>query len=630
VPAGLSRTLGSVGSSLVITFAGDVPSAPGCTIVPLSTSGDSQLPNFGPAQGAQRRYRLTLSGLSLDFGATPFIGIALWAQGQERIAPHRVTPWPAQPQVVSAGDPRPPFVPVIPVTLGSLPDAAGQSHARVAWQSQPGAAGYFVYEATETALLEAFALPQPSPGTILQSRGDALRNAFKGNPVRRPFTRLNATLIPNTPDASGHVGTDVALPRGSKEIHAYIAVGVSAGQVESAWPSGTHADDSLYLIAAPHVDVPLAPMISLQRVLEGGVYKAKLQIETRLGPRPRQIDLHRVRVDDAAKELDTMGPPVARIKSSGSGWNVTPVADAVYGDYIGSVQGEDAPPGSWRRVWYRAVAWSGQDPARGGLPGRSPASNAAWTVVPPPTAPELSALSLVPGAPVGSFLLQWTSAAPLKKTPLGPHRIAVRATVPGAAPNTPALLALDGALGSVPTAQPPADSAVWITGTAAGVTTYRALVKRPSADTTVKFYVSITDPLGRAGEQLMMVDPIPPDAPPDLENLKAVRQLLVIPHRVILTFTSSSPIAPQPDGVYTLRVVGELPPHAPGPSIELALGKVPTKAPVLLPLPVIYAIRTGTGPVYTYAVVTTANVIGFAVRLTAPDGTHIDKTVSVT
>ncbi|MBS1813315.1 MAG: hypothetical protein JSS87_00400 [Acidobacteria bacterium] len=626
VPAGLGRSLGAIGTKLVVTFSGDVPSAPGCTIVPLSSSGDQQLPGFGPAQGAQRRYRLTLSGLSLDFASTPFIGLSLWSQGQEAIAPHRVSPWGVKPQVISIGDPRPPIIAVVPVTLGSVPDASGQSHARIAWAPQPNADGFFVYEASETAILEATGKPQPAQNATLQERGDVLRAAFKANPVRRPFTRLNSTLL------RGVTSTDIALPRGSREIHLYVVLGVSAGQVESPWPSGPNADDALYVIAAPHIDHPLAPTISIQRVFDGGMYKAKLQIETRLGPRPRQIDLHRVRVDDAAKELDTMGPPVARVRTSGGGWNVSSVVDPVYGNYIGAIDGVDAPAGSWKRVWYRAVAWSDHDPTRGGLPGRSDASNAAWVVLPPATGPVITPLVVIPGAPAGSFILEWKCASPLKKTPLGSHLIAVRASTAGAASSTPPLLRIDSTLDALPHAQPAADSGIWIAGTAAGVTTYRAFVKRTNANDVVTFAVSITDPLGRSGEQFMTVDPIAPDAPADLQHVKATRQIFTIPQRTVLTFTSTSPLAPQPDGVYTLHVAGQLAtliPHVLPPSITVALGKIPTKGPITPPLPTIWAVRSGAGPNYTYSVVTTAKVKGFTVRITAPDGTFAEKTVAV-
>jgi hypothetical protein len=69
------------------------------------------------------------------------------------------------------------------------------------------------------------------------------------NPLRRAFTRLNST-------ATTAASMDIALPRGSTSIHLYVVLGGSAGQVESAWPSGPTPDDSLIAIAAAHIAKP--------------------------------------------------------------------------------------------------------------------------------------------------------------------------------------------------------------------------------------------------------------------------------------------------------------------------------------------------------------------------------------
>jgi hypothetical protein len=61
--------------------------------------------------------------------------------------------------VVSTGDPRPPVVQIEHVTLGSLPDATGSSHVRIHWPTPSNAVGFFIYEATEANMLDAFGLP---------------------------------------------------------------------------------------------------------------------------------------------------------------------------------------------------------------------------------------------------------------------------------------------------------------------------------------------------------------------------------------------------------------------------------------------------------------------------------------
>jgi hypothetical protein len=58
----------------------------------------------------------------------------------------------------------------------------------------------------------------------------------------------------------------------------------------------------------------------------------------------------------------------------------------------------------------------------------------------------------------------------------------------------------------------------------------------------------------------------------------------------------------------------------------MPLGSVPTKLPIGPPPPS-YILRTGAGPLYTYHAVTTANLKGFVVRITAPNGQFVEKTV---
>jgi hypothetical protein len=628
IPGGLAHSIGGAQPPFVITFnGGDTPGPiAGATIEPLNEAGDAKV-TFGTAQGINRRYRVTLTGLSLDFGPTGHVGMALWAQGQEHILPQRASAWSDHPTVVSTSDPRPPVVPIFYVLLGSLPDASGQSHAQLKWTAQPNAAGYFVYEASETSILVANNLPQPNPSQTLSDRLLIVRNAFHSNPSRTQFTRLNSTLLKGT-------STDIAMPRGSTSIHLYVVLGVSAGQVESEWPCGPHPEDALMAIAAPHIMNPATPTIEVTSFLDSAAmpaaYKAKVTIGTRPGPRVRKIDLHRVRVDDAAKELDTMGPPIARLTASGSGWTVTSATDSS-GSFIAKVEGTDAPTGSWRRVWYRATAWTDQDPARGGLPGRSPASNAAWVVLPPTDPPVLSALHFGAGPTAPDFIVEWTSASPLKKTPLGPHKIAVRASVAGAPPNTPPLFALDTTLDKVATAAP-VTSGVWI-ASAPGVTpvTYRALIRRAAITDAVKFAVRITDPIGRTGEQVATILSGPVNPAPDLSALK-VTKLGGVPPHVLLAFTSAVPLVAPLDGPYVIRVVVTfkkviifLP--APTRVLELPAGSVPTSPHPPGPAPDLQIVRSaGTGPLYTYTVSCTGEVVGFEVKITAHDGRFVDKT----
>lgn len=637
VPAGLDRSLAGGGAPLEVAFTGDTPSAPGATIIALNEGGDQQV-SFGSAQGGEtRRYRLTLSGLSLDFGISGHICLALWAQGQELIPPQRTSAWSDNPTVITASDPRPPVVLVEHVTLASLPDAAGECHARLSWTPQPASVGYFIYESTETKILLANGLPEPTPDQTLDVRLKTLKNAFHGNPSRREFTRRKATLLHST-------SIDITLPRGSTSIHLYVVLGISAGNVEGNWPGGAKPEDWLVAIAAPHIMNPAPPLLEVQRFLDQTssppVYKARINITTRPGPRVKKVELHRVRVDDAAKELDTMGPPIARIKTSGGGWTVTQAVDRNAVSYIQTVQGVDAPSGSWRRVWYRATGWTEQDDMRGALPGRSPASAAAWVVIPPADAPVVSPLSLGGSSGPADVLIEWTSPAPLKKTPLGPHTMSVSAMLPGAdsiipagrAPNGPApLISFNKPLDQLDTNPPATGSGVWVFSSALDVTVYRALIRRATITDIMKFIVRITDPLGRTGERIVTIGAGPVDPAPDLTDL-VLHKIPGPPPKTAIEFASTVPLKAPLDGPYRVhvtafvkgRVFPPFPPHPPL-VLDMSVGSVPGAPPQGRP-PIEIHRNPAPGPKITYVVVCAVAVAKYVVRIIAPDGRLIEKT----
>lgn len=515
VPSGLDRSLAGNYPALILSFEGDTPKDPNenAKVIGLDESGEYDV-GFGPAQGKEtRRYRLTLSGLLLDFDISRHIGLALWAQCRERIPPQRPGNWSDKPTIISASDPRPPVVEIIPVTLASLPDASGESHACVSWNTENNAVGYIIYESTETKILQACGRPEPSPNQTLADRRGILMDCFKNPPypkvrseLRREFTRRNSTLIEKSNSQ------DITLPRGSTEIHLFLVLGVSAGGVEGNWPDGANPEKYLIAIAVPHITKPAPPMLEAHRFFDdtASAYKVNIKITTRPGPRAKRVDLHRVRVDDAAKELDTMGPPIASIKKSVDDWQVNDPDDLqlpIDNSYIQTVKGVDAPEGSWRRVWYRAAAWTEREDPLGNLPGRSPGSNAAWVVIPPSAAPAVSELSLISWSQPEDVLIEWTSPAPLKKTPLGSHAMSVTATLAGADRNKDPLISIVNVpVDKIPQKEPSIDSGVWrITSDEQVPAVYRGLIRNIIRPSVVNFIVRITDPIGRTGESLATI-----------------------------------------------------------------------------------------------------------------------------
>ncbi len=497
-PAGLQMTLGGAPAVTIVAFAGDVPSLAGATVDALNSDGTAVVAPGEAAQGTARRYRVTIPGFSLNYAATPHIGLVLEARMVERIAPNNSGPWSPTPRIAYASDPRAVPTAVDIVQLASLPDAAGECHVHLGWNAIAGAIGYAVYESTETRILTSHpGNPEPTPDRSLSQRLTTIKQAFRSNPIRRDFTRRNAELITQNV-------VDLAMPRGSKDIHVYAVLPVMAGGNEAPWPSGPSADDALIAYTAPKVAEPAAPTIEVQMVSDkppaAPNYRARIRVGTRggAGAHPKRIDLYRVRVDDAARALDSMGPPVAAIAATGGSWTVAAPQDG--GDWIGIVTGDDDPGGSWRRVWYRAVAWSEDDPLRGVLKGRSRPSPAVPVLVPPDGPPDLSPLAMSwPGGDPAAVLVSFTSTAPVAPTPLGPHVLSVEATPAGAA----ALVGRQIALDKLATAEPPTGTDVWrIDG---DPTQYRLIVRRSASDDAVSVIVRMTDPLGRVTERTLAI-----------------------------------------------------------------------------------------------------------------------------
>lgn len=494
---GVQKTLGGPLVPMQIVFAGDVPSVAGGSVQALNADGTAVVTPGAAGQGTTRRYRVSVPGFSLDYAATPHVGINLRARPVERIAPNRLGPWaPVDqfPRVAYASDPRAVPTAVDIVQLASLPDAAGECHVHLEWGGIAGAIGYAVYTSTETRLHASHTgLAPPGPTRTLSQRLTTLKQAFAADPIRRDFTRVNADLIPGT-------SLDVAMPRGSQDIHLYIVLPVMAGGKEGPWPSGPDADDALIAYVAPRVAVPAPPTIEVQQVSDkppaAPDYRARVRVGTRpgAGAAPKRVDLYRVRVDDAARAVDTMGPPIASITASGGGWTVAGTG------LIESVIGDDRPAGSWRQVWYRAVAWSEDDPQRGLLKGRSLPSPAVCVLVPPAGPPDLSALSMSwPGGDPAAVLVTFTSNAPLAPTPVGPHVLTVEASVAGAA----ALVSTSGPLGAVATVAPVTGSG--LSRVDGNPQTYRLLLRRASVNDAVSVIVRLTDPLGRVSERTLAV-----------------------------------------------------------------------------------------------------------------------------
>ena len=515
--------------------------------------------NQGP-----RRYRVTVTGLQLDFSSAPMIGVATWARGTEAVFPQRVGPWSAEPSVASASDPRPPVMSVEheDVLMTSLGDASGEHHAMLSWPAAPGAVGYFAYTVAESKFRADRGQGEPATSLTLSQRLAELRNSYAANPDRRSFTRVNATVVPGT-------SMQITLPRGTKEIHLFVVLAVSAGQVESAWPGLSDALRRKRPIAyaAPQVVRPSPPTLEVARVLDSSMmpptYRAAVRIQTSPGGTVSRVDLHRVRVPDAAAELDTMGPPVAQLSGSSGGFTVVARTSTEPGEsqLIGTITGNDSVAGSWKPVFYRAVAWGTDDQTRGQYAGRSEPSAPRSVVVPPATPPDLSIPTYVlPTLGSADARIDLATAAPVAPTPLGPHRIEVEVITEHAGGATQTTLAYPAPvlppdpnanrLDLLGTTAPGAGvSGVWRDATSAGTTPLHVLVRRSAFTDVLRARIRLTDPLGRVTERTVVVPAGSPIIAPDI----ITPRLKTVSGGTLLTFVTSVPhqIGGQP---YRLKV----------------------------------------------------------------------------
>lgn len=540
-PAGLMKSLGSADPTLKLTFSGDTLTFPLGQVQHLDALAEKEVSPGFAGQGHARRYRITIPGFSLDYASTPHIGLNLQGRLTERIAPQRQSAWSPRPMVTYASDPRSRATTVLDAPqLASLPDASGVAHVRLDWASVSSATGYIIYESNETKILAHAGQSEAEPGSVTPAqRLDRIKTLFRNNPERKNFTRLNTELLEKT-------SLDVSLPRGSQQIHVYVIIPVSAGGIEGPWPSGALADKSLIAYIAPRIAVPAPPTLEVRRVEQPAGFAAELTVQTRPkgGAAPTQIDLYRTRVTDAAQRVDSMGPPIARVTANGGAWSLK-----FDGSAITEMAGTDTPAGSWKTVWYRAVAWSDDDMARAVRRGRSDPSQAVPVVVPPNGPPDLSMLTKnPPSGPPTDIELSFTSKAPIWRTPLGSHVLRVDAKTPGAAE---ALIAFESDLTDVSDAALVGKSSVWRLPDGLEEN-YRILLRRADQNDPVEVTLSLSDPLGRISVQTFRIEPGPVFPLPDLERID---RFTISGRGTFFTTSTDAPLEDFDGQFYALRVI---------------------------------------------------------------------------
>ena len=407
---------GGPGTTLQIDFTGDIPNQPTGVSVQCLDENRENIVTCGSAQSAVRYYRVTVPGFTLDFTGTSEVSLVLYARGVENLPPSLPGPWSA-PSVARVASPVPPpaVTPPLDMQWASSPDVAGVSRARLSW-NDVGAFGYAIYTATETGMLDAAGLASADLTQPFLNRLATLR-ALNFTQLRSAFMRLQDSLVTGTV-------YEVDLPRGSKVIHGFVVVPVSAAQVDADWPG------SFYAVAVPHLSVPAESTLELRSGIDTSGHTpipvVRATVLTRKGAPVAKVELYRASNNAIAQTLENMGPPIS--SSDSAGWTLLPdpvtAAGISRADYVDM----SVTPG-WKTLWYRAVVWSADSPGEIGT--RSSPSPAMKILLPPPGPPDASDLKVrESGSTATQILVSWLCAAPIPSTQLGPHRIVVRVKDP--------------------------------------------------------------------------------------------------------------------------------------------------------------------------------------------------------
>lgn len=619
----------------VLSFdaGGELSGGPDVAVAHLDGSGDNEVPP-GSAQGAaSRRYRLGIPVPALDFAPTGRWGVAVWLRTELLIGgASGLSPSPTGPAVTSAASPVPipPIPPPLPpgVPMGSLQDAQGRSHARVRWSIPSGAdleptRGIVVWEVAETALRQTVGLPPRAPeGTLPGVRLQQLWDAYDAMTpsARRAVFRRQAVL----PGPARE--TDIALPRGSTDIHLFTVTTLTRAGVESPWPAptgGQQAHEALQAVIAPRLRQPAAPM--LRSVI--GSSDVALSVSSASRIPVREFRLFRTRSASAARSFESMGPPFAVVPAVAPplGAPVDPATGEL--TYTAEVSAPFDP--SWDDWFVRAVAVPvdvrAPEAERGLM---SPACEPVVVTVLPTGPPSLAPLVATRIGTGELVLVSTSTTAPTRATALGSHLLSAVLQGDPAIVDLPPLALEAVAEGPVAEADPPptqADpGAVVLRGQRVDGRSPVALwFTRADANTPVEVTVRLLDPAARLSEQSITVPPGGVVPPPDLTLIDAFR---IAGRGLLVRASSAAPVPHAPSYVLKVEAQPVLVPFPPPPQpirARFALNDIPERVgPFAGTDPILVMRDPGTAPATYSLLVRSTRRLTVTLTLVAPDGTR--------
>lgn len=387
-------------------------------------------------------YRFDLAGVSLDFTAATELDFALYVTATEEIRPGEFSD-ATDPvikfigKIVRALDPLPPTVVFTPPSISwtALPDATGTARGILQWTPDPKAAGYYVWEATESALWQLLspATPEPPPRTPLVTRGGGLKALIDSNPDAslQGFARLNK-------DPITAARTEIRVPAAAATLYVYRISAISAANVEA--PRSTE----VAIFGVPRRTVPGAPRMLLRKppAPQSGIQVIALPVES--GAVPSGYRVFRVQNPSLSLDASTMGP--TKIDEADAAWQDFSGTTLAGNPLAGKTVIDHAATASWYPYYYRITAIGAEDLANGLISGESGYSGAQSEYALPPNPPMLAAFT-VSGTPQFALVILLTDL-PITPSPLGPALVEVLHMVPD--PGKPGRLLAQTILSSAP------------------------------------------------------------------------------------------------------------------------------------------------------------------------------------
>lgn len=349
-----------------------------------------------------RKVKLVISNITASFpsGAPHAVAYAVYVRGLEKV---RATPLPEDWGNWSDGylsrmeDPRPPAATTLPATVQftALPDVTRLGRGRLTWPVAANALGYYVWEASETAVRAALdqylkiqfpgdetkylkPLTDPLVDRATQLR-DLLAQTQYQNLCQRAFNKLTREMIRDT-------SVELEIPASSKVLTLYQVSSINTANIESG-------KSNVVFFAVPQLQKPGPPLLMLRKfksedpithVVTKGI---RVQVLNGNGLPPSGFNLYRTRKMLAGNDIGTKGLAVKEYDNAD--WKPYSMSMPDGTVYNGKVVEETIATGSWRPYVFQVVAVGQEDGTRGFFSGESDPSSTEIIFYPPDTPPTL-------------------------------------------------------------------------------------------------------------------------------------------------------------------------------------------------------------------------------------------------